>query len=778
MNILLRIVFIFIFFLIPLNELNARELYVSKNVDYADQLIENGATNTAYFILKKELKNKSYSILDKYKITKLISRCFLKELDFTHYDIFNRKAFEYMKDQGEIYKAQYYIERVYFFHHLTWSDSVVYYADLAHKIFYANKKDWSKIEVPFFFQIYAIKSLYINDYANKFSDNYFKTPLRWVKIFQYYDSALFYSKRYPYRQKSDLALLHRGIGNRHLDLVSGYNYPKDSKINDLSKLNRYCYFKSKKSYTKANSLLDKNNITERISNYSLLALLEMCVGLNDNANKYFDNMHSIYKRNKDVFIPSPVYLSGMTYERMNDFNHKFNINKTKKTIEILEGFVPKWLSHINSLKTYSYDIYSYSPFYQLFCQYSRLYFHTHNTYFAKKAIVNLINEKLHFKKLNKRSNFEYFRRQSSFYEMERLKIDDSLVTIIKKSKQSGPFDINDLNRLMKCLKFEETILLSYKSNDFLQNYKVIITNKKVSYVKSKNNINFSLLDFENTNFQKYKIEAFKAYYTTFFNIIKFKKNIKKIFVLYDDDFPYEKLVTRLKGNSYSDLKYLINNVEFIKLYDFEDYFLKPILTSKLKVSKILLSDSTQLNLPFMCNFRPQIHKNYYKQFILKSDIKSYLKNNNVLHFVGHGNNSFVDSNGLNHHNQLIYHYFNKKKVSEKLDLNMKINSPLIILNNCYSGQRVAYNYIFDKGIYLELMKNNAKNVVAASDKIDDYVSSQIMKNFYDNLKFGVPIGEALVKAKRKFLRENKNGYSNPLYWSPFFVISSRKLIFK
>lgn len=264
-RLLVFISFIYIFF--QTNFVLAEELYISKNVDFADQLIEKGATNTAYFILKNELKNKHYATLDKYNITKLIARCFLKELDFAHYDEYNTKAYQLVKNKEQIYKAQYFIERVYFFHHLTWQDSVVFYAKRAKQIFYANKKDWKKINVPFFYQIYAISHIYANFYQEKFLKNKIKTPLLYYKIFQYYDSAIYYNTIIPYRKKSDLALLYRGIGNRHLDLVSTYNYPKKINLKKLTPLSLYCYNKAKFSYTKANSLLDTNNIIDSTQTY-------------------------------------------------------------------------------------------------------------------------------------------------------------------------------------------------------------------------------------------------------------------------------------------------------------------------------------------------------------------------------------------------------------------------------------------------------------------------------------------------------------------------------
>jgi CHAT domain-containing protein len=233
---------------------------------------------------------------------------------------------------------------------------------------------------------------------------------------------------------------------------------------------------------------------------------------------------------------------------------------------------------------------------------------------------------------------------------------------------------------------------------------------------------------------------------------------------------------RKNGKSYSELNYLISKIEIIKLYDFQSFFSKPIICKKLNVTKLLLADNLKTNLPFMYNFKPKSLCTRFKEKKSLNFITEF-KNDEVLHFVGHGNDRYIDSNGQQHQNQIIYSNSSKYNSAEKFNFNKKLNSPLIILNNCFSGVRVSYSYVYDKGIYLQLMNMNAKNIVVSGDKIDDYVSSRIMLHFYTYLSQGKFVGEALVYAKRKFIKENKNGYANPKFWSPFFSISSQKVSF-
>jgi hypothetical protein len=764
----------------------SREIYVSQNVDFADQLIEKGATNTAYFILKKELKNKNYSSLDKYKITKLISRCFLKELDMYHYDEFNRKGYELVKEEGEIYKAQFYIERVYFFHNLTWGDSVMYYATRAKEIFDRNRKDWNKIDVPFFFRIYGGSFLYTKNDVNVPIKQLYNMPKSRYRMLKFMDSSFVLAKKYPYQYQSDLALAYRGIGNRHLDMVSEYHYPTKWRPYRINKLGWYCFYKAKRAYEKANSLLDKKNQLERVANYSLLALNYMCIGKPFIAQKYFDTMHKIYFSENHKSISAPkVYLNCLTYERLNDFNLKYNPKKNQEAIQRLEAILPQWFEFLKSNGRYTYDTYYFSPYLQLYCYYARKFLHTNDQKDIFKAVQYLLTEKNHFKYINESSNTEKYRWIAAKEEWKHFSKNElkQIKSILKKepvqiTNTNTHYPLIDLNFIQKKLKADEAILVSYMSKVFLDDYKIILTRNKIQLFKSKNDQHDTENpDYEKWDFKTFKTWTFKQYYTKLFRACKMFSTIKKFYILYDDDTNYELMITRLKGKSYNNLPFAMKKYAFIKLYDVENYF-KSQMKGKRNVEYLKLQTTSQTQLPFMEQFNP---KQFFKGKVIKkvttTDFSTEIKKNGILHLVGHGDLQFVDSaNFVGYNNFLVYLKNGIQKI-DKLNLKIPIHRDLLIFDNCYSGFRVGYKHEFDRGMYLELMRKGAVSMVVNKDKVDDYVSSQIMKHFYTYLNKGIPVGEALVYAKRKFLKENQNGYANPMYWSPFFAISSRKVRF-
>lgn len=783
MNINTSPVYSICFFFFLTSNLFSQKLYVSKNVDFADQLIEKGATNTAYFILKKELKNKNYSILDKYKITKLISRCFLKEMDMYHYDEYNTKAFELVKDKEEIYKAQYYAERVYFFHDLTWADSVMYYALRARAIFDQNKKDWSKIEVPFMYRMFGVSYLYNNLEKDIKIKKWFGMPKPRVKMLNLIDSSIILTKKHPYRHLSDLALAYKGRGNRYLDMVSGYRYPTKNRPYTISKLGWFAFYKAVSSYRESYKLLANENIPERISIYSLLGLSYMCIGKPQIAKLYFDTMNTIYESKYKSHILTPkMYLNCLTYERINDFNLPYNSVKNQNAIKKISRILPQWNQYLNSHSKYSYDTYTISPYSQLFSYYARKFMHSRKQIDAFKAVQFLLTEKYHFllfehSNQNELSKWEMVNNEITFLDEIDKKNVYQILKIIKPNKSETKYKLIDFKSIQNRLLGNEAMIINYHSKIFTNNFIIVVSHNKIYFVNENIFVDKHKLhpEFDKMTFEEYKKWAFKHYYLKFYKIAKLLPDVNQFYTLYDDDVNYDIMITRNKGKDFSHLPFAIIKYKFLKIYNLKTFFNTP-LKGKRNLDLIMLPSSNLNKLPFMQSFNPRKYLNcklnkYSNSRILSKNIIQ----NGILHVVGHGNLVAVDSFTQSKHNKIIIKNSNFETV--RFDSVKRIKKELVILNNCFSGFRTGYLIEYDHSLYLDLMRKGTLSLIASKDKVDDYVSSQIMKYFYIYLNKGIPVGEALIYAKRKFLRENKNGYANPVYWSPFFAISSRKVKF-
>jgi len=630
--------------------------------------------------------------------------------------------------------------------------------------------------------MYGLSYLYINHPNEKLTA--FGMPQSKAQMMAYFDSSFALAKRYPYRHASDLALAYRGYGNRHLDLISNYNIPTSQSPYKISKLGWYSFYKAVKSYYKANSLLKKSNIIEAVDNYGLLAMAHMCVGNPYKAQRYFDTLNKMYFSVKYQSMTAPrIYLNLLTYQRLNDFNLPYNSKKNQNSINRLLKVIPNWVAFLRSSGRYTYDTYSISPYLQLFSYYSRKYLHTNNLNDAIRSISYFITEKNHFTLFKTRKNADQqFKLISAQHECTQLSYKErnrvfSICPELKNKiliKDKNPPFIN-ITSIMKKLDNSSGIIMNYPKNPLFYSHKILVTNKLIRFIKMpKSSYDYLVPNVKTLNFQQYKEWAYKAYCQQLLPILKVQPTIKQVYLLYDDDTPYELMIQRNKGTTYSDLPYLLNKIQFTKVYDLRKFF-QSIHKGTRKLDYLCLKTSSEQQLPFMQSFVPS---NYFKarfsRLVSQTNFSKNTLSKGILHVVGHGelSNTYVKYD--NH----FVSYGKKDTIKfSKLNHVQHVQRDLTILSNCYSGVRVSYPIEFDRGIYLELMNKGAKAVIANNDRVDDCVSRMIYTNFYTNLNHGIPVAEALTLAKRQFIHKNKNAYASPMYWGPFFAISSRKVKF-
>lgn len=160
---------------------------------------------------------------------------------------------------------------------------------------------------------------------------------------------------------------------------------------------------------------------------------------------------------------------------------------------------------------------------------------------------------------------------------------------------------------------------------------------------------------------------------------------------------------------------------------------------------------------------------------LTQNIFRHLGVGNILHLATH---SFSDITNLGD-NFLVYK--NKKgspEILHGLDIRrMNINSPLVVLSSCSSGEG---QYVLGEGVFSlsrEFVNAGAKSVVRSSWQVNDQSSSILMTDFYANLK-NESVSESLRMAKLKM----KNNYiqppfQHPYYWAAFVVEGDPSLQF-
>jgi CHAT domain-containing protein/tetratricopeptide (TPR) repeat protein len=97
---------------------------------------------------------------------------------------------------------------------------------------------------------------------------------------------------------------------------------------------------------------------------------------------------------------------------------------------------------------------------------------------------------------------------------------------------------------------------------------------------------------------------------------------------------------------------------------------------------------------------------------------------------------------------------------------MKLNSDLVVLSSCNSGNGVVDRSEGVLGMTKAFFEAGAKSVVVSLWEVDDKYTSELMSLFYKRLSEGYDKSQALRYAKMDFIKE----YSpNPYYWSAFVL---------
>ncbi len=764
--------FSFILFILFQTSISASTISVKEKLNDAKTLIESGNVNLAHLLLENLLIYKDLTKAEKYTTFRYIAKAHLIELDYINFLKYSKKAFELVKNQSPIYEAQYLSERTYYYHYLTWGDSTTFYANKANKILQKHKKEWHLVNIPFIYQMQAIARLYYRPTGTIQSK--FDMPNSRNEMFNYYDSAIYFSKKYPYEFKCDLSNVYRAIGNRHLDMVSEYRYISKEEQKKLSKLSWYCFFQAKKNYEKANQLLPKNNYLERFTNNSLIGLNYMCIGERNKAKFIFDKNQKDYI-SKNKTIPSPKnILNGLTYARVNSFNLPYEKTYTNNSIRLLESTLPAYFDLLKYSNTKLYDTYWISPYLQLYNHYARRYLHTHNESDIRKAADYLNTEKSIFNLIHDSISINNYRQKKAQAELENLQnktLKNKLLKHIrfsKPTKKPTSFPLLNCQKIQEKLKPNEGLLLSHPCHVFLDNYKMYITHKKIFLLKSKENTELNSLNIDTLNLSEFKEVAFKGYQDELYNVLKIHPKVRKIYTMYNDYNRYSIMINSRKGKNFKELKYLSKQIEFYSIYSLPIFFQSKKKNNNSKVDFIKLENDTLSSLPYSWDFAKNFKtfKSTHKKY--KGNIKHLLQKQGILHLIGHGN--------IKRYEQIL----NMSQVSLPNSFqtinwgsigNENVKRDIVIYNNCESGIQTAYTNEYDKGLYLNLLYRGVKQVIVNPSKVDDKASSLIFEIFYKELKLRKSPNRALFLAQQKYLHRSDYTHAHPMYWYPFKVIS-------
>lgn len=103
--------------------------------------------------------------------------------------------------------------------------------------------------------------------------------------------------------------------------------------------------------------------------------------------------------------------------------------------------------------------------------------------------------------------------------------------------------------------------------------------------------------------------------------------------------------------------------------------------------------------------------------------------------------------------------------------NMQLNADLAVLSACNSGMGKLAKGEGIFSIARGFSYAGIPNIIMSKWPVSDWSTELLMKQFYRNLKAGMPIDEALQKAKVKYLNDNRDNASllAPFYWGGFVL---------
>ena len=106
--------------------------------------------------------------------------------------------------------------------------------------------------------------------------------------------------------------------------------------------------------------------------------------------------------------------------------------------------------------------------------------------------------------------------------------------------------------------------------------------------------------------------------------------------------------------------------------------------------------------------------------------------------------------------------------------NLNINTNLVVLSACETGLGKFYKGEGAMSVARGFQYAGAQNLLFSLWKVNDFTTSKLMENFYNNIYNKKSYFQSITDAKREFLNDNtiSNAKKSPYYWAPFVYYGS------
>ncbi len=170
---------------------------------------------------------------------------------------------------------------------------------------------------------------------------------------------------------------------------------------------------------------------------------------------------------------------------------------------------------------------------------------------------------------------------------------------------------------------------------------------------------------------------------------------------------------------------------------------------------------------------------YYGMDATESEFKRIASNYHIIHLAVHGESDTTSSMNtkLIFKNELDTLEDGELYMHELFGLDLS-HTELAVLSACETGIGKSYT---GEGVF-SMARGFAyagcPSIVMSLWRVDDRFTSQLMKNFYKNLKKGENIAESLTNSKRQFIDESGENGAHPSNWAAFVPVGKNSVIEK
>ena len=160
---------------------------------------------------------------------------------------------------------------------------------------------------------------------------------------------------------------------------------------------------------------------------------------------------------------------------------------------------------------------------------------------------------------------------------------------------------------------------------------------------------------------------------------------------------------------------------------------------------------------------------YINEKARKNTFESHSEDANIIHLALHSqlNSTHPDQSALVFQSDTTYEYLKASEI-----YNMDLNADLTILSACNTavGEINAGDGV--RSITRSFIHAGSASVLTSLWEAPDVSTSQIIHNFYNELKSGIPKDVALRKAKIKYLENALPSYKHPKYWAHLILVGN------